>query len=130
MVYINNQFDVTISPVVERPKLLTMEEAKKKNSIYRGNGLPCQIKMCQDLTGCSNCGSYPLNQDIVDFCGVNSTPGVAMCGGWFEVVNTPINEQGVPYCENYVDVTMYNAKQPGTNANLTYIYNSGGMYWN
>jgi hypothetical protein len=101
MVFIDNPFDVTLTPQQSalRGALstfrsssnsvsgLTFEQAKAANSIYQGNGLICQVKMCNSMTGCDNPNGCPSNPDwnkIVDFCGINSTRAIAMDGSiWY-----------------------------------------------
>jgi hypothetical protein len=101
MVFIDNPFDMTLTPPGSRLRGtlatysassnnvsgLTFDQARQANSIYEGNGLICQVKMCNSMTGCENPNGCPNNPDwnkIVDFCGINSTRTIAMDGSiWY-----------------------------------------------
>jgi len=102
MVFINTPIDVTIGPPGMRQRQdarflrtlertmpgMTLEQAKQVNRIYQGNGLICQVKMCESITGCKNpngCPNNPNWKQILEFCGHNSTPGLSMDGAWWSL---------------------------------------------
>ena len=77
MRYINNNFNVTMTPgssieptYTSSAKNTSFSQAANENSIYQGNGLICQQKMCQSIANCDNvlaCANHPEYSKIQQF---------------------------------------------------------------
>lgn len=107
MVFINNQFDMTLTPVSQphtNRQILTagaggghsFEQAVNINRIYQNNGLICQKKMCESLTGCSSavgCPNHPDWEKVVNFCGPIQTGGIAMDGSYWTLQSSNARQQ-------------------------------------
>jgi len=132
MVFITNAADVTLTPPghAELPSLLsaarstgqkTFQQAANINRIYQGNGLICQTKMCQSLTGCHNlltdCSSHPDWKQVLQFCGPVDTRGVAYDGAQWALQPADTHQQ------------LLTATQQATGLPvLPTAYNVTGMY--
>ena len=109
MVFINNPYDLTLtaSNYGPAPALMasesrtsgkTFEQAMNINRIYQGNGLICQRRMCESLTGCSSaidCPGHPDWQKVQDFCGPIQTGGISMDGSYWTLQNVDARQQAL-----------------------------------
>lgn len=132
MVFIDNAFDITLTPQttsmnpVLHASLLTstrldVEQAKRANHIYSGNGLVCQRMMCQSMTGCERVPGCPISkedqQKVDAFCGPIGTLGMDMDGSWWNL--QPANVQS----------SLLTATEKSTGFRpLPTAYNTTGMY--
>jgi hypothetical protein len=128
MNYINNQYDVTLSPinnemigyqnVMRNGK--TFSEAANINHIYKNNGLICQKKMCESMTGCSSRNGCPENPEwnkIIEFCGGIGTGGIYMDGSYWTLHNIDEREKMLKSTEKQLGMKV-----------LPNPYNVVGMY--
>lgn len=131
MVFINNANDLTLSPPSGGPMPAfraamnntagkTFEQAAAKNRIYQNNGLICQRRMCESLTGCDSaidCPDHPDWQKVQEFCGPNSTGGMSMDGSYWVLQSADSRQQ------------MLTATRASTGLQqLPTAYNVSGMY--
>jgi hypothetical protein len=101
MVFINNLYDVTLSPgaVLPTQALLStitstggnsFQTAAAINNIYQGNGRICQQKICASITGddsaFNNCQNSPDWPKIVAFCGPSGTPAMYQYGAYWNEI--------------------------------------------
>ena len=132
MVFTNLPNDVTLAPPSTSGKTqallsaarnisgMTFEQAASVNSIYQGNGLICQQRMCQSMNGCEDISACQQNADynkVLQFCGAIGTSGRAIDGGWWKL--EPADSQQM----------MLEASQKATDMRqLPTSYNTTGMY--
>ena len=93
MVYINNLYDVTMTPSLSLPKPVlqlaqrqSFDQAAATNRIYQNNGRICQEKMCRSMTGCESelgCPQHPEWRKVLDFCGPIGTQGLSRDGSYW-----------------------------------------------
>jgi len=101
MVFIDRQFDLTLSPADPSGQLQmlrstiggqrrTFDEARLDNAIYSGNGAICQRKMCASMTGCQTKFGCPKHKDwskVQQFCGPYGTPALYSDGALWKLQN-------------------------------------------
>ena len=131
MQFINLPNDVTLAPAnpgqshallsaSQNVSNLSYQQAANVNAIYRGNGLICQRRMCNSMTGCEDvtaCQQHADYDKVLKFCGPIGTPGVNMDGGWWRL--EPANSRQL--------MTAAAEKATGMNP-LPTSYNTTGMY--
>lgn len=109
MVFINTQFDMTLAPsnpvsAEMYQQMLTARasgghsftEAANINRIYQNNGLVCQRRMCESMTGCSSalgCPGHPDWKRVVEFCGPIQTGGINMDGSFWTLQPSNARQQ-------------------------------------
>jgi len=130
MAFINNSYDVTIAPgpgpipaylsAAANRTGMNFEEAMNANRIYQNNGLICQRRMCNSMTGCDSalaCQTHPDYKNIVQFCGGIGTPAKTMRGSEWRLV--PENEMQVLTASTERRIGMSQLPTP---------FNTVGMY--
>lgn len=131
MVFINNTYDVTLAPNTAGPipalqsamnnsTTKTFDQAMAANHIYQGNGLICQNKICQAMTGCDTVGGCPNHPDwkkVIDFCGPAGTAAKSMDGMYWTRVPADSEQKLLQATQQ---ATGYTA--------LPTPYNVSGMY--
>lgn len=130
MVYVNNNIEVTMTPSrsgimnvyagMDVSQNKTFDYAASVNRIYKGNGLICQRKMCETMTGCDSgvgCPNHPHWDKVVHFCGPIGTESIYMAGAYWTL--QPSNGQ---------QQLLANTRSELNLKELPTAYNTSGMY--
>jgi hypothetical protein len=132
MVFINNLNDVTLAPSNAGPQVAlqatarmvpgqSFEQARANNLIYQNNGLICQRRMCNAMTGCEDvieCAKKnPSWKQISEFCGPVGTPAMSMDGSYWIMQPADSQQKAVARTEKAIGMSP-----------LPTAYNVQGMY--